>query len=69
MNERQKRADLSHFLGHLWRFGVVLSLDDHIAEKLVEQTCIRVLERYPSLPCNQRMDCWSFSIMHFRLVQ
>ena len=58
------KAEISQHLGHLWRFGVVLSLDDHIAERLVEQTCICALERDPLLPCSQRMDCWLFSILH-----
>ena len=57
------KAEISQYLGHLWRFGVVLSLDDHIAERLVEQTCIRALERDPLLPRSQRMDCWLFSIL------
>jgi len=43
---------------------VVLSLDDHIAERLAEQTCICALERDPLLTCSQRMDCWLFSILH-----
>ncbi|UXN58567.1 hypothetical protein [Phyllobacterium zundukense] len=47
MIERQMMAELSHYLGHLWRFGIVLSLDNHIAEKLVEQTCICALESDP----------------------
>ncbi len=58
------RANLSHYLGRLWRFGVILSLDDHIAEKLVEQTCICALELEPVLFCTKRMDCWLFSMLH-----
>ncbi|WP_271899248.1 RNA polymerase sigma factor [Candidatus Phyllobacterium onerii] len=64
MNERQMRADLSYYLGQLWRFGIVLSCDNLVAEKLVEQTCMRALEREPVLFCTNRMDCWLFSILH-----
>ena len=65
MNERRMRAELSHYLGHLWRFGIVLSRDSPVAaERLVEQTCMRALEREPLLFCSQRMDCWLFSILH-----
>ena len=58
------RADLSHYLGQLWRFGIVLSRDGPVAESLVEQTCMRALEREPVLFGTQRMDCWLFSILH-----
>ncbi|MBY2919464.1 sigma factor-like helix-turn-helix DNA-binding protein [Rhizobium leguminosarum] len=58
------KGEISQYLGLLWRFGVVLSLDNHIAERLVEQTCIHALERDPLLICSQRMDYWLFSILH-----
>ncbi len=64
MNEHQMRAELSHYLGQLWRFGIVLSRDGPVAERLVEQTCMRALEREPVLFGTQRMDCWLFSILH-----
>lgn len=64
MNDSQMRADLAYYLSQLWRFGLVLSLDDNIAKRLVEQTCMRALEREPVLVCTQRMDCWLLSILH-----
>ncbi|TXR46498.1 sigma factor-like helix-turn-helix DNA-binding protein [Phyllobacterium endophyticum] len=64
MNECQMRADLSYYLGQLWRFGIVLSRSDAVAQKLVEQTCIRALKREPLQFCTNRTDCWLFSIEH-----
>lgn len=64
VNECQIRADLLSCLGRLWRFGVVLSGDGTIAEKLVEQTCIRALAGEHPLLCTKRKDCWLFSVLH-----
>jgi RNA polymerase sigma-70 factor (ECF subfamily) len=57
------RVGLEGSLGRLWRYGVVLSGSDAIAEHLVRATCTRALEREDDLPLERELTWWLFSIL------
>jgi RNA polymerase sigma-70 factor (ECF subfamily) len=54
---------LPPLLPRLWSFGVVLSGDRSVAEDLVQQTCLRALERSDQYQPGTRLDRWTFAIM------
>jgi RNA polymerase sigma-70 factor (ECF subfamily) len=48
----------------LWRYGLLLSRQRHVAEDLVQATCVRALERAEQFTPGTRMDRWLMSILH-----
>jgi RNA polymerase sigma-70 factor (ECF subfamily) len=58
------RAELGQHLPRLWRYGLVLSRQRHVAEDLVQATCVRALERAGQFVPGTRMDRWLLSILH-----
>lgn len=51
-------------LPRLWRYGLVLSRQKHLADDLVQATCVRALERADQFMAGTRLDRWLLSIMH-----
>lgn len=58
------RTELGQHLARLWRYGLVLSRQGHIADDLVQATCVRALERAGQFVPGTRLDRWLLSIMH-----
>lgn len=58
------RAELGQHLARLWRYGLVLSRQRHVADDLVQATCVRALERAAQFMPGTRLDRWLLSIMH-----
>ncbi|MDE1166645.1 MAG: sigma-70 family RNA polymerase sigma factor [Pseudomonas sp.] len=58
------KAELGQHLARLWRYGLVLSRQRHVAEDLVQATCVRALERADQYLPGTRMDRWLLSILH-----
>jgi RNA polymerase sigma-70 factor (ECF subfamily) len=48
----------------LWRYGLLLSRQRHVADDLVQATCVRALERAGQYQAGTRMDRWLLSILH-----
>ncbi|QXI31519.1 RNA polymerase sigma factor [Pseudomonas vanderleydeniana] len=55
---------MGQHLTRLWRYALLLSRQRHIAEDLVQATCVRALERGEQFVAGTRMDRWLFSILH-----
>jgi RNA polymerase sigma-70 factor (ECF subfamily) len=55
---------LSQLLPRLWRYGLVLSRQKHVADDLVQATCVRALERAGQFMVGTRLDRWLLTIMH-----
>ncbi|MBV6823307.1 RNA polymerase sigma factor [Pseudomonas sp. PD9R] len=55
---------MSQHLARLWRYGLLLSRQRHVAEDLVQATCVRALERAGQFESGTRMDRWLMSILH-----
>ncbi|WP_438826732.1 RNA polymerase sigma factor [Pseudomonas koreensis] len=51
-------------MARLWRYGLLLSRNKHVAEDLVQATCVRALERANQYVAGTRMDRWLLSILH-----
>ncbi|WP_371319521.1 RNA polymerase sigma factor [Pseudomonas sp. PDM28] len=51
-------------MARLWRYGLLLSRQRHIADDLVQATCVRALERAGQYESGTRMDRWLLSILH-----
>lgn len=58
------RQGLGPCLARLWRYGYVLSHQRHVADDLVQATCVRALERASHYQPGTRLDRWLFSILH-----
>jgi RNA polymerase sigma-70 factor (ECF subfamily) len=58
------RSGLAENLSRLWRYGLVLSHCRDVADDLVQQTCLRALERSAQFEAGTRLDRWLFSILH-----
>ncbi len=58
------RAELGQHLTRLWRYGLVLSRQRHVADDLVQATCVRALERAGQFIPGTRLDRWLLSILH-----
>ena len=63
-SEADIRRGLTDHLSRLWRYGLVLSRKRDVAEDLVQQTCVRALERAAQFEPGTRLDRWLFSILH-----
>ncbi|MGY2292641.1 RNA polymerase sigma factor [Pseudomonas sp. SDO528_S397] len=48
----------------LWRYGLLLSRKKHLADDLVQATCVRALERAGQFVAGTRLDRWLLAIMH-----
>lgn len=57
-------SGLTEHLARLWRYGLVLSRRRDVADDLVQQTCLRALERAEQFAAGTRLDRWLFSILH-----
>ncbi|MFK3823277.1 RNA polymerase sigma factor [Pseudomonas yamanorum] len=55
---------MSQLLPRLWRYGLVLSRQKHVADDLVQATCVRALERAGQFIVGTRLDRWLLTIMH-----
>ncbi|WP_204354337.1 RNA polymerase sigma factor [Pseudomonas putida] len=55
---------MGQHLARLWRYGLLLSRQRHVAEDLVQATCVRALERAGQFEPGTRMDRWLMSILH-----
>ncbi|MCS4251725.1 RNA polymerase sigma factor [Pseudomonas sp. P7548] len=62
--EAEFRRELGQLLPRLWRYGLVLSRQKHLAEDLVQATCVRALERAGQFAAGTRLDRWLLAIMH-----
>lgn len=58
------RQGLGPCLARLWRYAWVLSHQRHVADDLVQATCVRALERAGHYRPGTRLDRWLFSILH-----
>lgn len=58
------RAELGKHLTRLWRYGLVLSRQRHVADDLVQATCVRALERASQFMPGTHVDRWLLTIMH-----
>lgn len=63
-SEADIRSGLTENLSRLWRYGLVLSRRRDVADDLVQQTCVRALERAAQFQAGTRLDRWLFSILH-----
>jgi RNA polymerase sigma-70 factor (ECF subfamily) len=63
-SEAEIRSGLTDHLSRLWRYGLVLSRRRDVADDLVQQTCVRALERAPQFQSGTRLDRWLFSILN-----
>ncbi|RWX79356.1 RNA polymerase sigma factor [Neorhizobium lilium] len=63
-SEADIRKGLTEHLSQLWRYGLVLSRKRDVAEDLVQQTCVRALERAVQFAPGTHLDRWLFSILH-----
>lgn len=48
----------------LWRYGLLLSRQRHVADDLVQATCVRALERAAQYRPETRLDRWLLAILH-----
>ncbi len=64
IHEAEFRRELGLLLPRLWRYGWVLSRQKHLAEDLVQATCVRALERTGQFAAGTRLDRWLLAIMH-----
>ncbi|WP_150723719.1 sigma-70 family RNA polymerase sigma factor [Pseudomonas fluorescens] len=55
---------MNQHLARLWRYGLLLSRQRHVADDLVQATCVRALERAGQYVAGTRMDHWLLSILH-----
>ncbi|MGO4312104.1 RNA polymerase sigma factor [Pseudomonas sp. KB_15] len=55
---------MNQHLARLWRYGLLLSRQRHVADDLVQATCVRALERAGQYVPGTRMDRWLLSILH-----
>nr|WP_197678860.1 RNA polymerase sigma factor [Pseudomonas vancouverensis] len=55
---------MNQHLARLWRYGLLLSRQRHVADDLVQATCVRALERAGQFIEGTRMDRWLLSILH-----
>jgi RNA polymerase sigma-70 factor (ECF subfamily) len=63
-SESDIRSGLTENLSRLWRYGLVLSHRRDVADDLVQQTCVRALERAAQFQVGTRLDRWLFAILH-----
>lgn len=64
ISEQAFRAELGQHLARLWRYGLLLSRNRHVAEDLVHATCVRALERAGQYVTGTRMERWLLGLLH-----
>jgi RNA polymerase sigma-70 factor, ECF subfamily len=62
-SRREVRQGLEPCLARLWRYGVVLSGANDVAESLALATCRRAIERADQFPAGSRLDRWLFAML------
>ena len=62
-SRREVRAGLDPCLARLWRYALVLSRANDVADDLVQATCLRALERADQFQPGTRLDRWLFAIL------
>ena len=63
VNRREVEQGLPELLKRLWRYGLVLSGDRHVAEELVQATCLRALEKCEQFHAGTSLSRWTFTIL------
>ena len=63
VNRREVEQGLPELLKRLWRYGLVLSGDRHVAEELVQATCLRALEKCEQFQVGTSLSRWTFTIL------
>lgn len=63
-SETDIRSGLTENVSRLWRYGLVLSHRRDVADDLVQQTCVRALEKATQFQPGTRLDRWLFAILH-----
>lgn len=64
ISEQAFRAELGQHLARLWRYGLLLSRNRHVAEDLVHATCVRALERAGHYVAGTRIERWLLGLLH-----
>lgn len=64
ISEQAFRAELGQHLARLWRYGLLLSRNRHVAEDLVHATCVCALERTGQYVAGMRMERWLLGLLH-----
>ncbi|MDF3935800.1 RNA polymerase sigma factor [Pseudomonas citronellolis] len=54
---------MGQYLARLWRYALVLARQPHVADDLVQATCVRALERAAQFSSGSRLDRWLFAIL------
>ena len=55
---------LPPLLARLWRFGYSLSRSADIADELLQETCVRALDKALQFAPGTRLDSWTFAILN-----
>lgn len=56
-------AGIEALLPRLWRFAITLTRDGPAAEDLVQDTCVRMLDKAALFRAGSHLDRWAFTIM------
>jgi RNA polymerase sigma-70 factor, ECF subfamily len=62
-SRREVRQGLEPCLARLWRYGLVLSGANDVAESLALAACRRAIERADQFPAGARLDRWLFAML------
>jgi RNA polymerase sigma-70 factor, ECF subfamily len=62
-SRREVRLGLEFCLPRLWRYGLVVSGANDVAEGLVLAACRRAIERADQFPPGARLDRWLFALL------
>jgi len=62
-SRREVRQGLEPCLARLWRYGLVLSGANDVAEGLALAACGRAIERADQFPAGARLDRWLFAML------
>lgn len=62
-NPSEVEAGIEALLPRLWRFAITLTRDPVAAEDLVQDTCLRMLDRASQFRPGTHLDRWAFTIM------
>jgi len=57
------REGLERLLPRLWRYALVLSRSNDVADDLVQATCVRAIERAGQFTPGTKLDRWLFAIL------
>lgn len=56
-------AGIEALLPRFWRFAITLTRDPQKAEDLVQDTCLRMLEKWQQFRPGTHLDRWGFTVM------